>query len=112
MRLRKAALAAWLIMVVAAAAVGLILLTGDESAVSVGLWYLGFAFAAAGLAFLGYREGQPSGAVVLASAALTLVIAVQAYYIGDFAFLGLTNILLLLAAFGTLLGAITWFRHR
>jgi hypothetical protein len=110
----KAAFAAWLIMAVAAGIMGpfLLLLLSDEAAASVGRWHLGFGLAGAGLAFWGYRDGPPSGAVVLASAALTMLIAIQAYWIGEFAFLGLTNILLLLAGVGTVLGAIAWFRHR
>lgn len=110
--MRRAAAVSWLMMAVAAGLMGSLLVVSDEPGATAGRWHLGFAVLGVVLGIWGYRLSRASAAFVSTSAAVTILIAAQAYLIGEFAYLGLTNILIVVAALATILAVIAWYRER
>ena len=109
---RRAAAVAWLAMAAVAGFMGFLLVISDEPGATHGRWHLLFAALGVLLGIWSYRLSRMSAAFVIASAAVTLLIAAQAYLIGEFAYLGLTNILIVIAAMATVLAIVAWYRGR
>ena len=108
--MRNASAIAWFFMALAGALMGVLLVVSDEPGATAGRWHLAFAVLGLGMGSWGWGRGRMPGAYVIVSALVTAAIAAQAYLIGEFAYLGLTNILMVLAAVATVLGLIAWFR--
>ena len=110
--MRIAAAIAWFTMALVASFMGILLLVSDEPGATAGRWYVAFAALGVGLGLGAWRSARIAGALVLVSLVATALIAVQAYWIGEFAYLGLTNILIVIGGLASLLAAIAWFRGR
>ena len=110
--MRNASAIAWFFMALAGTLMGVLLVMSNEPGATAGRWHLVFAAAGVGMGYWGWGRAPTPGAYVIVSVLVTVAIAVQAYWIGEFAYLGLTNILMAIAGIATLIGLIAWFRDR
>jgi hypothetical protein len=110
--MRNASAIAWFFMALAGMLMGGLLVVSDEPGATAGRWYLAFAAAGVGLGSWGWGRAPTPGAYVIVSVLVSVAIGVQAYWIGELAYLGLTNILMVIATIATLIGLIAWFRDR
>ena len=102
---------AWAVVALGAASMGLLLIS-DEPGATAARWYLAFAGVAAVLAvgaFLGsaYRSWVLVGSILLMAA-----IALHYFVVVDFAYAGLTLLLLVPAALAVVLAGVDWARNR
>lgn len=100
------AAALWALVAVAAGLMGVGLMDPMTSATP---WYLAFSVVALGIAAVGLWWRR-FGIAAAASVALTAVIAAHALVIVEFAYHGLSNILMVLAVMATAAAVIGWAR--